>query len=251
MSLSVAVCIPTYCEAENIAEILRRVRKELPDATILIGDDNSPDGTAAIARAVGEELGNVDVILNRSKAGLGEAYRRLYRIASDRGFDAVIQLDADLSHDPAELPDLVAHLDAGADLVIGTRYIPGGSTPDWPLIRRVLSTVGNRYAAMVLRLSLRDVTSGYRAYLTSTLAGIDFGTTRATGYGFQIEMAYRSVRRGFEIVEHPIVFKDRTLGESKLNLKVAFEELWLVTWWGLRDLFRPVPAAVRRRSGSA
>lgn len=250
MSLSVAVCIPTYCEAENITEIIRRVRKELPDATILIGDDNSPDGTADIARAVAEELGNVDVVVNLNKAGLGEAYRRLYRIAADRGFDAVIQLDADLSHDPAELPELIGHLDGGADVVIGTRYIPGGSTPDWPLIRRVLSTVGNRYAATVLRVKLRDVTSGYRAYLTSTLAGIDFGSTRATGYGFQIEMAYRSVRGGFRIVEHPIVFKDRTLGESKLNLKVAVEELWLVTWWGIRDLFRPEPTAVRRPTGS-
>ena len=186
------VVLPTFDEAENIDEVLRKVRAALPDATVLVVDDGSPDGTADIAEALSDELGPLEVLRRPKKSGLGSAYREGFRIGIERGFDALVEMDSDLSHDPAALPSLLAPLDDDPDigLVVGSRYIPGGSIPHWSLHRRMLSEWGNRYAALMLGLKVRDSTSGFRAYRAAAVAKIDLEQIRADGYGFQIEMAY-------------------------------------------------------------
>ncbi len=240
------VVVPTYVEAENITELLQRVRAAAPDADILVVDDNSPDRTAAIAEQAAADLGRIDVLRRPAKSGLGSAYRAGFSIGLDKGYDVLVQMDADLSHDPEVLPTLLAKLDASADVVIGSRYVPGGSIPHWPWFRRALSRYGNRYAALALGTSVRDATSGYRAYRADVLKAIDYATTRAMGYGFQIETQYRVWRWGGRIVETPIEFTDRMRGYSKMTWGIFAEELMLVTWWGIRDRFRRFRA--RRRS---
>jgi dolichol-phosphate mannosyltransferase len=229
------VVLPTYQEAENIAEVLRRLRAAAPAADVLVVDDSSPDGTAAMAKAAGHELGNVDVLVRPGKSGLGSAYRAGFTEGLARGYDILVEMDSDLSHDPARLPALLRAVEAGADLALGSRYVPGGLIPNWPVHRRFLSRAGNRYAAFVLGLAVRDATSGFRAYRAEALRRIDLGSVRADGYGFQIEMAYRVASAGGEIVELPIEFVDRTKGTSKMSLKIIAEALLLVTWWGVRD----------------
>ena len=229
------VVIPTYDEAANINEVLSRLRAAVPTADVLVVDDSSPDGTADLARATGAELGQIDVLVRPKKDGLGNAYRAGFRLGFDRGYDRLVQMDADLSHDPAALPSLLARLDEGAAGVIGSRYVPGGSIPHWPWHRRALSKWGNRYTNLLLRTQIRDATSGYRAYDAQTLEGIDIFDTRAKGYGFQIETAYRIARGGGRLDEVPISFTDRVRGQSKMSFSVMLEELALVTWWGIRD----------------
>jgi dolichol-phosphate mannosyltransferase len=229
------IVTPTYQEAENIEEFLKRVRSAVPDADILVVDDSSPDGTADIAEDCARALGKISVLRRPKKIGLGDAYRAGFSVGIERGYDVLVQIDADLSHDPNALPALLAEIDNGADAVIGSRYIPGGSIPHWPWRRRALSKWGNRYTAFVLGMPIKDATSGYRAYRADMLRKIDYGSTRAKGYGFQMELAYRVRRAGGKIVEIPISFTDRVRGHSKLTLSVAAEELLLVTWWGVRD----------------
>jgi dolichol-phosphate mannosyltransferase len=240
------VITPTYDEVENIEEFLRRTRLAVPDADVLVVDDNSPDGTGALAEQVGAELGRVHVLHRDQKQGLGVAYRAGIGWGLDQGYEIICHMDADLSHDPAALPALLDHLDDPADLVIGSRYVPGGSIPHWPWFRRMLSRVGNLYAGLVLGTSVRDTTTGYRVYRASTLKDIDFASTRSKGYGFMIETAYRVWLLGGRITEAPIAFTDRVRGQSKMTLKVAAEELLLVTWWGVRDRTRRL--ASRRRA---
>jgi dolichol-phosphate mannosyltransferase len=243
------VITPTYDEAENIEEWLRRTRATLPDADVLVVDDNSPDGTGAVAERVAAELGRIQVLHRPMKEGLGVAYRAGFGAGLEQAYDLLCHLDADLSHDPAVLPVLIARLeDDGADLVIGSRYVPGGSIPHWPWFRRALSRVGNFYAGLVLGTSVRDNTSGYRVYRAEILKDIDYASTRAKGYGFMIETAYRVWLRGGRIVESPIAFTDRVRGYSKMTLRVAAEELLLVTWWGLRDRTARVVARARSRT---
>ncbi len=239
--------MPTYEEAPNIVEVLTRVRAAVPEVDVLVVDDNSPDGTADLARKAGEELGQIDVLVRERKDGLGNAYRHGFRVGLDRGYDRLVQMDADLSHDPAALPSLLAALDAGAAAVIGSRYIPGDSIPHWPWHRRALSKWGNRYACIVLGMSVHDATAGYRAYDARTLEDIDVFTTRAKGYGFQIETAYRISRSGRPLAEVPISFTDRVRGHSKMSLAVAVEELALVTWWGVRDRLKGLAQRIARR----
>jgi dolichol-phosphate mannosyltransferase len=229
------VVMPTYEEAANIVEVLTRLRAAAPDVDVLVVDDSSPDGTADLALAAGAELGQVDVLVRPKKDGLGNAYRHGFEVGLDRGYDRLVQMDADLSHDPAALPSLLAELDAGAAAVIGSRYVPGGSIPHWRWYRRMLSRWGNRYACAALGMSVRDATAGYRAYDAQTLKDIDVFTTRAKGYGFQIETAYRISKASRPLAEVPIAFTDRVRGNSKMSLSVMVEELSLVTWWGLRD----------------
>jgi dolichol-phosphate mannosyltransferase len=239
------VITPTYAEVDNIAEFLQRARAAVPDADILVVDDNSPDGTADVAEKAAAELGSIDVLRRPAKTGLGSAYRAGFAIGLDKGYDTLVQIDADLSHDPAVLPVLLRELEAGADLAIGSRYVPGGAIPHWPWFRRALSRYGNLYASFALATGTKDATSGYRAYRADTLKAVDYSTTRAKGYGFQIETAYRVHRWGGRISEVPIVFTDRVRGYSKMTWKIALEELLLVTWWGLRDRVRRL---WRRRS---
>jgi dolichol-phosphate mannosyltransferase len=241
------VITPTYVEAENIDEFLRRARAALPSADILVVDDNSPDGTADIAEATAADLGGIDVLRRPAKTGLGSAYRAGFAVGLEKGYDALVQIDADLSHDPAVLPKLLGEIESGADLAIGSRYVPGGEIPHWPWFRRALSRYGNLYAAWVLRTGVKDGTAGYRAYRADTLKAVDYATTRAKGYGFQIETAYRVSRWGGRIAEVPIVFTDRVRGYSKMTWRVAAEEMTLVTWWGLRDRARRLWR--RRRPG--
>lgn len=228
--------LPTYEEATNIREAIVRLREALPDADVLVVDDNSPDGTADVAKAAGEDLGRVDVSVRPGKAGLGSAYRHGFEIAVARGYDAVVQLDADLSWSESDLPSMLALLERGADLVIGSRYVPGGSIPHWPWHRRAMSRYGNRYACVVLGLPIHDATSGFRVMRTSALHANNLFATRSRGYGFMIETAYRLHRGGAHMAEVPVTFVDRVRGESKLSLGVAVEELALATGWGLRDL---------------
>jgi dolichol-phosphate mannosyltransferase len=232
------VVLPTYQEADNIAEVLRRLRAAVPTADVLVIDDASPDGTAELAKAVGIELGGVDVLVRPGKAGLGSAYRTGFAEGIDRGYDILVEMDSDLSHDPAALPALLRAVEDGADLAIGSRYVPGGSIPAWPFHRRALSRWGNRYAAAALRLDVHDSTSGFRAYRAAALADIDLESVRADGYGFQIEMTYRVAARGRRIAELPIEFADRERGASKMSGRIIVEALVLVTWWGLRDRAR-------------
>lgn len=228
--------IPTYEEAANIREAIVRLRAALPDADVLVVDDNSPDGTADLAKAAGEELGRVDVVVRAGKTGLGSAYRHGFEIALARGYDAVVQLDADLSWSETALPSMLAGLADGRDLVIGSRYVPGGSIPHWPWHRRAMSRYGNRYACFVLGLPVHDATSGFRAIKTNALEANNLFATRSRGYGFMIETAYRLHRGGATMTEIPVTFVDRVRGQSKLSLGVAVEELALATGWGLRDL---------------
>lgn len=231
----VLLITPTYQEAQNIEEFLKRARAGLPSADILVVDDNSPDGTADLADAAAIGLGQIEVLRRPGKAGLGNAYRAGFAIGLARGYDVLVQIDADLSHDPEVLPSLIAVLENGADLAIGSRYVPGGSIPNWPARRRALSKYGNAYTGFMLRTGVADATAGFRAYKAEILRLIDYSATRSKGYGFQIETAYRVAKTGSKIVEVPITFTDRVRGHSKMSLAVMVEEMIMVSWWGIRD----------------
>lgn len=234
-SRSTLVIIPTFEEAENIETVLRRVRCEAPTVDVLVVDDNSSDGTALRAEVLARELGQIEVLHREHKAGLGSAYRVAFGYGIVRGYEVLVEMDADLSHDPAALPAIVAEAERGADLVIGSRYVRGGSTPTWPLRRRALSRLGNLYASFVLGVDASDLTSGYRAYRADALRSTSFETTHAAGYAFQIELAYRVAQTDGRIAQVPIVFNDRVHGRSKMSGRITLEALSLVTWWALRD----------------
>ena len=233
--MQVVVVVPTYNEADNVVALCERVRRALPDADILVVDDSSPDGTADLARTAGRRLGRITVLERPHKGGLGAAYRAGFGAAIEGGADICIQIDADLSHDPAVLPALVANIEHGADLAIGSRYVPGGRTVDWPRNRQALSRWGNRYAAGMLGLAVNDATAGLRAYSVAALQRMDFETVRADGYGFQVEMTHRLVRAQGRIVEFPITFSERVAGESKLSGGIVHEALVLVGRLWLSD----------------
>jgi glycosyltransferase involved in cell wall biosynthesis len=245
--LRTLVVLPTYQEADNVTTVLRRVREALPQAAILVVDDSSPDGTAELAEALAAELGGIEVMRRGAKQGLGSAYRTGFGWGLERAYEVFVEMDADLSHDPAALPGLIGAVEEGAGVAIGSRYVPGGSIPTWSVRRILLSRWGNRYAAAMLGLDVHDATSGFRAYRAEALRAVDLERVRADGYGFQIEMAYRAVRAGEKVVELPITFVDRTQGRSKMSGHVVAEALVLVTVWGLRDRLR---RTVRRMAGS-
>ncbi len=188
--MDVLVVLPTYNESENIDHVLRRIRAALPAATVLVVDDGSPDGTADMAEILGKELGQIEILRRGGKSGLGSAYRAGFRWGLDHDYDACIEMDADLSHEPEALPSLVEPLAGGHELVIGSRYIPGGEIPNWAWHRRLLSRGGNLYASALLGLGVADATAGFRAYAASLLERLDLDAVRAEGYGFQIEMTY-------------------------------------------------------------
>jgi dolichol-phosphate mannosyltransferase len=233
--VKVWVTVPTLDEVENLDALVQRIRAAVDDAHILIVDDGSSDGTADKAEALGAELGGIEVLRRPRKMGLGSAYRAGHAIGIARGYDVMIQIDADLSHDPAALPSLLAAVADGADLAIGSRYVAGGTVPNWPKRRLWLSVWGNRYAAFVLGMPVRDSTAGYRAYRASILRAMDIESTHSTGYAFQIEMTYRAGTAGGRIDEVPIAFTDRVRGTSKMSGRIVIEAMTLVTLWGLRD----------------
>lgn len=233
-AVSTALVIPTYQEADNIVRLLHELRSIAPEVTIVVCDDNSPDGTGRLADQVAKELGGIEVVHRPGKEGLGAAYRHGFRYALDAGHDIVAQMDADFSHDPLVLPDLIAAVEGGADVAVGSRYVPGGAVPNWTLGRRVLSRWGNAYARWMLRLVIRDATTAFRVYRADVLEKIDIDGTRANGYLFQIETAFRVSAAGCRVTELPITFVDRVAGSSKMAVARTMIETELrVTWWGL------------------
>jgi dolichol-phosphate mannosyltransferase len=229
------VVLPTYNESENIETVLRRVRSVAPEADILVVDDNSPDGSAELAEKVAIELGQVEVLRRAAKSGLGSAYRDGFRIGLERGYDAFVEMDSDMSHDPDALPQLLAASERGADLVIGSRYVAGGTTPNWPWYRLAISRGGNLYVRALLGLPVHDSTAGFRVYSRYALGSLPLDDVRAEGYGFQVEMTYRVHGAGGSIVEVPIEFRDRELGTSKMSSRIVLEAFVLVAWWAVRD----------------
>jgi dolichol-phosphate mannosyltransferase len=233
------VVLPTYNEAENIVGFLRAVRQAVPEADILVVDDNSPDGTGVLAEETASELGRIKVLHRAGKLGLGAAYRHGFTTAFDEGYEAIVSMDSDFSHDPVAIPTMLKLVGEGADAVIGSRYVPGGATVDWPLRRRLLSKWGNRYTAAVLRLPVRDCTSGFRAYRAESLRIIDPGSTTAEGYAFLTELVRKLIANGSTIVETPIIFRDRQFGTSKMSGRIIAESMLLVTKWALFDRKKP------------
>ena len=223
------VILPTYDEAENLDSIAAAILGALPGATLLVVDDGSPDGTGEIADGLAEADDRVRVLHRAAKAGLGRAYLAGFRRALQGGATAVLQMDADWSHDPAALPGLLAPIvDGSSDVVIGSRYTPGGGVVDWGLARRLISRGGSLFARIVLRLPAHDLTGGFKAWRASTLAAIDFDGIHAGGYVFQIEMTYRASRAGARIAEVPITFRDRRIGQSKMSRRIVVEALLVV-----------------------
>jgi dolichol-phosphate mannosyltransferase len=223
------VILPTYNEAENLVEIAAAILAALPAATLLVVDDGSPDGTGEIADGLAAADPRVRVLHRAAKAGLGRAYLAGFRVALDGGAERVIQMDADWSHDPTATPSLLAPLVAGtADLVIGSRYTPGGQVVDWGIFRRVVSRGGSLFARVVLGLPANDLTGGFKAWRAATLAAVDFGGVHAGGYVFQVEMTYRAQRGGARIREVPITFRDRRVGQSKMSRRIIVEALVVV-----------------------
>jgi dolichol-phosphate mannosyltransferase len=229
------VVLPTYNEADNIVSILERVRASAPDVHLLVVDDGSPDGTADRVRWVAQRISNVFLLERTSKDGLGAAYRAGFGWGIAHHYDVLIEMDADGSHRPEDVPALVAAMENGADLAIGSRYIDGGEIPNWKRSRKLLSKGGNQYAAMMLGLGVNDATSGFRAYRSGLLQRMDFANLGASGYGFQIEGAWKAVRSGARVVEVPIRFEDRENGESKMSKAIVIEALRLVTKWGVAE----------------
>jgi len=229
------VVVPTHNEADNIAELLDALDAHVPEADVLVVDDASVDDTRAIVRERVVADPRLRLIERNEKLGLGNAYVHAFSIALDEGYDAVVEIDADLSHDPAVLPMMLDLAARDIAVVIGSRYVPGGSVVGWPRRRTWLSRWGNRYAAIALGLAINDATAGFRVYRTDTLRSIDLDAVRSEGYGFQIEMTYRAVAAGCSIVEVPITFRDRVAGASKMSGNIVREAFLLVTWWAIRD----------------
>jgi dolichol-phosphate mannosyltransferase len=220
--------LPTYNEAGNIERFVETVRAVLPgSAHVLIVDDSSPDGTGEIADRLAAELPNVAVLHRPRKEGLGPAYIAGFRRALEEGAALVLEMDSDFSHDPSYLPALLAASER-ADLAIGSRYVPGGGVTDWGPVRRAISRGGSAYARFVLGLSVRDLTAGFKCFRREVLEAIDLDAIGSRGYAFQVEITYRAIQHGFEVVEVPIVFRDRQVGSSKIDASVITEAFWRV-----------------------
>ncbi len=235
----VTVVVPTYNERENLADLTQAVTDL--GYEVLVVDDASPDGTGEIADRLSRDNHLISVLHRSAKEGLGPAYAAAFDHLLVGDTEVVIEMDADFSHDPADLPRLVAAIEEGAELAIGSRYVPGGSTPDWPSHRRFISRAGNLYARVMLGTPIRDATAGFRAFTRGALTRLPYRDAEASGYGFQVEMAWRAHQVGLSIVEVPVSFKDRTRGTSKMGLRIVAEAMWLVTIWGLGRLWRALP----------
>jgi len=226
------VVIPSYNEAENLAEVVAAVRKL--GLSVIVVDDNSPDGTGAIAERLAASDPEVQAVHRASKGGLGPAYARGFATALAAGFEQICQMDADFSHDPNDLPRLLEALEAGADLALGSRYVTGGGTGGWPWSRQLISRLGNAYARAALGIPIRDATSGFRAFRAGTLRMARPESCQASGYGFQVEMAWRALQAGHSVQEVPITFHERRAGRSKMTPGIALEAARLLTVWGFR-----------------
>jgi dolichol-phosphate mannosyltransferase len=239
------VVVPTYNEVDNLAEVLRRLRAAAgPDLDVLVVDDASPDGTGALADRLAAADPHLAVLHRTAKEGLGAAYRAGFRWGLERGATALVEMDADLSHDPADVPRLLGAL-AGADLVIGSRYVPGGGVVDWPARRERLSRGGNRFVRVVTGLTVEDSTSGFRAYRRAVVEELHLDEVHSEGYCFQVDMALRTWRLGFRVVELPITFTERRAGASKISRRIVAEAVLRTVQWGLTGARRPGPVHPR------
>jgi dolichol-phosphate mannosyltransferase len=238
------VIVPTYNERESLESVAGRVREAAPDADLLIVDDNSPDGTGELADKLAAADPGIHVMHRTGKSGLGTAYIAGFRWALERDYGAIIEMDADGSHQPEDLPRLLAAL-AGADLVVGSRWVPGGKIVNWPKSREFISRGGNVYVRLLLGLPVRDATGGFRAYRAGALRAIDLDQVVSQGYCFQIDLTLRTIRAGLTVLEIPITFIERAHGTSKMSNAIVREALWRVTQWGIAGRL----ARVRRRSG--
>ncbi|MEZ0447442.1 polyprenol monophosphomannose synthase [Cellulomonas sp. ICMP 17802] len=250
----VLVVVPTYDELENLPGALERLRTHVPDADVLVVDDGSPDGTGELAEKIAErEVADggrrrVHVLHRAGKLGLGTAYVAGFGWALEHGYDVVVEMDADGSHRAEDLPRLLART-ADADLVLGSRWVPGGSVLNWPLSRHVLSRGANTYTRLILGIPLRDATGGFRAYRADLLRELQLGDVASQGYCFQVDMAWRAVRTGARVVEVPITFVERELGRSKMSRGIVVEALVSVTRWGIAERSRRVAGAFCRTAG--
>jgi len=223
------VVLPTYNERENLLRIVPAILAASPELDVLVVDDSSPDGTGALADELAARDPRVRVLHRQRKEGLGRAYLAGFAEVLGAGYGRILEMDADFSHDPARLPAL---LGTDADLVLGSRYVPGGSTVNWGLGRRILSRGGSLYARTILGLPIRDLTGGFKCFRRRVLEGLDLASVRSSGYAFQIELTYRAIKRGFKVLEVPITFVDRRVGKSKMSRRIVAEALWMV--WKIR-----------------
>ena len=230
----ILVIIPTYNERENLERIVSRTRESVPEAHIVVADDNSPDGTGQQAEKTAKELGRVNVLHRPGKEGLGTAYRDAFKFILDGDTDVVVTMDADFSHDPKAIPQFLDAIKNGAEVVVGSRYIEHGMSVNWPLHRLLLSKWGNRYTAFMLKLSVHDCTTGFRSFTTRSMRKIEILKTVSQGYAFQTEIIFKTSIHGEKnVVEVPIIFHDRKYGVSKMSSKIIRESMWLVTRWGI------------------
>lgn len=246
----IVIVIPTYNEADNLRQIVGRLRSAVPSADVLVVDDNSPDGTGDLAEDLAATDAAIHVLHRTEKAGLGAAYVAGFTWALAEGYDVIGEMDADGSHQPEQLPRLLSAL-RNADLVIGSRWIPGGSVVNWPRSRELLSRGGNIYVRLLLGIQVRDATAGFRLFRASTLRAIDLDTVRSAGYVFQTDLTWRTLQAGLRISEVPIEFVEREFGDSKMSRAVAVESLQRITSWGLAERRAQVGRLLGREKGSA
>lgn len=244
--MKILTIIPTYDEIDALPGTVARLRAAVPTSDVLIVDDNSPDGTGDFAEELADQDPQINVLHRKSKNGLGGAYIAGFHWGLERGYDVLVELDADGSHQPEQLPKLLAKIDE-ADLVIGSRWVPGGSVVNWPLHRVAISRAGSLYSRTLLGLKVRDITAGFRVFRRSVLEEIDLGSIESVGYGFQVDMTFRVASMGKTIAEVPITFVERTQGESKMSSNIVVEAMINVTRWGLRARTRTLGQKLRQR----
>jgi dolichol-phosphate mannosyltransferase len=241
----ILVLIPTYNERENLSLIVSRLRIAVPEVDVVVLDDNSPDRTGDVADRLAADDGQVHVLHRISKEGLGAAYLAGFEWALERGYDVLVEMDADGSHQPEQLRSLLVAL-ADADVVLGSRWVPGGSVVNWPMHRKALSVGGNIYVRVLLGMPIGDATGGYRAYRASALQTLDLQKVASQGYCFQVDLAWRAIRAGLSVVEVPITFVERTIGDSKMSQDIVKESLRKITTWGVRYRLGQVRSLFRR-----
>jgi dolichol-phosphate mannosyltransferase len=246
----ILVIIPTFNELESLPVIIGRVRASVPEAYILVADDNSPDGTGKLADEIATSDDHVKVMHRLGKEGLGAAYLAGFAWALEHGYDVVVEMDADGSHQPEQLPRLLDQLRT-ADVVLGSRWVAGGGTVNWPKSRQFLSKGGSLYTRVMLGVPLRDVTGGYRAFRADTLRKLDLHEVASQGYCFQVDLAWRAVQRGVVVKEVPITFVERVAGTSQMSQKIVVEALWRVTVWGVDDKVTRVRRRAQKRRASS
>lgn len=242
----VLVIIPTYNESQNIESVTTRLRDAVPDAHVLIADDNSPDGTGDIADRLAANDDHVHVMHRQGKQGLGAAYLAGFHWGLDEGYDVLVQHDADGSHQPEELPRLLEAIADGADMVKGSRWVPGGSVVNWPASRKFISKGGSLWTRLWLGIPVKDATGGFNAFRASTLKGLNLDEVASAGYCFQIDMVWRTLKHGFKVVEVPITFVERELGDSKMSRNIVIEALIRTTLWGIDHRIKQVKGLLRR-----